>query len=44
MADLLSRARAAREKQAAGGSLTGDEAQALRYLVAVEKMQGRTSC
>jgi hypothetical protein len=43
MASLLGQARAAREKQAAGGTLEAREALALRYLVAVEKMQGRTS-
>jgi hypothetical protein len=42
MAALLGQARAAREKQAAGTSLEPGEALALRYLNAVEKMQGRT--
>jgi hypothetical protein len=41
MAALLARARAAREKAAAGHDLTPEEGLALRYLGAVEKMQGR---
>ena len=35
-------ARAARAKQGAGEALEADESQALRYLHAVEKMQGST--
>ena len=42
MAEVLTRARTARGKQAAGQGLDGDESLALRYLNAVEKMQGRT--
>ena len=40
MAALMARARAAREKLAAGQGLTRDEDLAVRYLSAVEKMQG----
>lgn len=43
MAALLATARAAREKQAGGRPITSDEVLALRYLVAVEKMQARTT-
>jgi phage terminase Nu1 subunit (DNA packaging protein) len=40
--DTLARGRQAREKQAAGGALTTDEARDLRYLQAVTKMQAST--
>ena len=40
MLEVMARARSAREKQAGGGPLTRDEALALSYLRAVEKMQG----
>jgi hypothetical protein len=39
MAGLLDRARSAREKRSNGQALAEEEALALRYLVAVEKMQ-----
>lgn len=41
MAALLARARGAREKTGTGRALSRDEDLALRYLVAVEKMQGK---
>ena len=41
MAALMARARGAREKTARGQALTRDEDLASRYLLAVEKMQGR---
>ena len=41
MAALMATARDAREKTATGQALTRDEDLALRYLSAVEKMQGR---
>jgi hypothetical protein len=41
--DILETARSAREKAGSGGRLTEAERLALRYLDAVEKMQGRTS-
>jgi len=37
--ETLARGRQAREKQAAGGALTGEEARDLGYLQAVTKMQ-----
>jgi hypothetical protein len=40
---VMETARSARAKDGAGGALTGEERLALRYLDAVEKMQGRTS-
>jgi hypothetical protein len=40
--DTLARGRQAREKQAGGAALTAGEALDLRYLHAVEKMQGST--
>ena len=41
MAALMARARGAREKTDTGRALSRDEDLALRYLVAVEKMQGK---
>ena len=41
--DIIETARTARAKASAGSELTERERQALRYLEAVEKMQGRTS-
>ena len=41
--DIMETARTARAKAGAGGPLTEAERLALRYLEAVEKMQGRTS-
>lgn len=43
MREVMDAARAAREKEAAGGALTREEALALRYLGAVEKMQASTA-
>ena len=43
MRELLALARSAREKQAAGSSLGREEALALDYLRAVEKMQASTT-
>ena len=40
--DTLARGRQARDKQAAGGALEPGEAEDLRYLQAVSKMQGST--
>jgi hypothetical protein len=40
---VMDAARTAREKAAAGAQLTPDEATALRYVQAMEKMQGPTS-
>jgi len=40
---ILETARGARAKKDAGTDLTGEEKLALRYLDAVERMQGRTS-
>ena len=40
--DIMETARTARAKSGAGGELTERERQALRYLNAVEKMQGTT--
>ena len=40
--DIMETARTARAKSSAGGELTERERQALRYLDAVEKMQGTT--
>jgi hypothetical protein len=40
--DIMDTARAARAKSSAGTELTERERQALRYLEAVEKMQGTT--
>ena len=41
--ETMARARLAREAEAQGRTLTAGEARDLRYLEAVEKMQGRTS-
>lgn len=41
--DIMDTARTARAKSTAGSELTERERQALRYLDAVEKMQGRTA-
>ena len=41
--DIMATARSARAKSSAGSALTERERQALRYLDAVEKMQGTTS-
>jgi hypothetical protein len=43
MAELFAQARRARDRRAAGETLDAEDAQALRYLAAVEKMQGPTS-
>ncbi|HVQ29523.1 MAG TPA: hypothetical protein VMV21_08095 [Vicinamibacteria bacterium] len=43
MAGLMTLAREAREKAAAGQALTAAEERATRYLTAVEKMQGRVA-
>lgn len=43
MAEILAAAQRAREKEPAGLPLPEDEALALRYLRALEKMQGRSS-
>jgi hypothetical protein len=40
--EIVALGRKARELMASGGTLSAEESRALRYLAAVEKMQGRT--
>ena len=43
MREVLATARAAQEKRGGGAALSAEESLALRYLRAVEKMQGRSA-